>query len=283
MKKRKKEIKIGIIGGTGQMGQWFKRFFEKSGYKVLIASRKTKLMPIECAKTSDVVIVTVPIAKTAFVIKQIGPYVRKDALFMDLTSLKEKPIKAMLKYSKASVIGTHPVFGPSVKSIKNQTVVLCRGRGNGWFSWLKNMLEKNGAKVRVTTAKKHDKMMSIIQGITHFSTIAVGHALKDMGIDIKDTLHYTSPIYKLRMDMVGRILNQDPELYADIEISNPQTLKSVNAYIKSTNILRNVIKKKDKKAFIRFFNKASKHLGRFKNEASEYSDYLIEKLVEKRR
>lgn len=277
------KITIGIIGGTGQMGRWFKKFFEKNKCKVLIASRKTKLTPKECTPKCDVVVISVPIDVTIKVIKEIAPLVREDALLIDITSLKKEPVDAMLKYSKSAVIGTHPVFGPSVKTIKNQTVVLCPARSRQWLSWLRNIFEKNGALVRITTPEKHDKMMSIIQGVTHFSTICVAHTLKKLGIDIEESLHYTSPIYKLRMDMVGRLLNQDPGLYADIEMLNPENKKAMEEYIRSTRELIGIIKRKDRDEFIKFFKEGADFLGDFKKEATEYSDYLIEQLVKKGR
>ena len=265
------------------MGQWFKRFFEKEGHKVVIAGRKTKITPKECAAQCDVVIISVPIDVTIKTIKEIAPLVREDALLMDLTSIKKEPVEAMLKYSKAAVIGAHPVFGPSVKTIRNQTIVLCPGRPRQWLTWLRNIFEKNGALVRITTAEKHDKMTSIIQGITHFSTICVAHALIKLGIDIEESLHYTSPIYKLRMDMVGRLLNQDPGLYADIAMLNPENKKAIEEYIKSTRELIGIMKRQDREEFVKFFKEGADFLGDFKKEATEYSDYLIEQLVKKGR
>lgn len=278
---REKKITIGIIGGTGQIGQWFKKFFEKNKCKVLISSRKTKLTPKECASKCDIVIISVPIDVTIQVIKEIAPFVKEDALLMDFTSLKKEPVETMLKYSKSAVIGAHPVFGPSVKTIKNQTVVLCPARPKRWLSWLQDILKRNGALVRITTPEKHDKMMSIIQGVTHFSTICVAHTLKKLGIDVKESLHYTSPIYKLRMDMVGRLLAQDPALYADIQMLNPENKKAIEEYIRSIRELIGIIKRKDREEFIKFFKEGADFLGDFKQEATEYSDYLIEQLVKK--
>jgi prephenate dehydrogenase len=277
------KITVGIIGGTGNMGQWFKEFFEKNKCKVLISSRKTKLKPEECAAKCDVVIISVPIGSTSKVISEVAPFVREDALLIDLTSLKKGPVESMMKYSKSAVIGTHPVFGPSVKTINNQTVVLCPARPKKWLDWLKNIFEKNGALVRVTTPEKHDKMMSVIQGVTHFSTICIANTLKRLDIDVRESLHYTSPIYKLRMDIVGRLLNQDPGLYADIEMLNPANKKAMEEYINSTRELIGIIKRKDKSEFIKFFKEGSDFLGDFKEEATEYSDYLIEQLVKKGR
>ncbi|MEA2037873.1 MAG: prephenate dehydrogenase/arogenate dehydrogenase family protein [Nanoarchaeota archaeon] len=272
---------IGIIGGTGKLGQWFKKFFEKNNCKVLIASRKTELTTKECASKADIVIISVPIKTTIDVIKEVGPHVREDALLMDFTSLKQEPVEAMLKHSKAAVIGAHPVFGPSVKTINNQTVVLCPERPKNWLDWIKNVLESNGALVRIITPEKHDKMMSVIQGVIHFSTISLAHTLKGLGIDIRESLHYTSPIYKVRMDMVGRMLNQDPGLYADIGILNPENNKSINEYMESSKKLQDIIKNKDKEAFVKFFKEGADFLGEFKQEATEYSDYIIEQLVKK--
>ncbi|MBI4440306.1 prephenate dehydrogenase/arogenate dehydrogenase family protein, partial [Candidatus Woesearchaeota archaeon] len=195
-------MRIGIIGGTGLMGQWFKRFFELRGFEVVISGRNTSISMEECAKTCDVVIVCVPIEATVDVIKKIGPFVREDSLLTDFTSLKSAPVRAMLEHSKANVLGMHPVFGPSVSTIRNQTMVLTPGRGDKWFKWAKHIFSRAGAKVRITTPERHDEMMAIIQGMTHFSAISIGYAFKELGVDLEETMHFTSPIYKLRMDMV---------------------------------------------------------------------------------
>ena len=83
------------------------------------------------------------------------------------------------------------------------------------------------------------------------------------------------------MDVVGRLLNQDPKLYADIEMLNPANKKAMEEYIRSTRELIGIIKRKDRDEFIKFFKEGADFLGDFKKEATEYSDYLIEQLVKK--
>lgn len=278
----KKDVLIGIIGGTGVMGQWFKRFFVQQGYKVLIAGRKTELTHIELAKKCDVVIVSVPIDVTVKVIEQIAPYVRKDALLTDFTSLKSEPVKAMLKHSKSDVIGCHPVFGPTVKSLKKQTIILCPVRGSKWLPWLKGIFIESGAVVQTTTPENHDKIMSVIQGLRHYTELAFANTLKELNINFKETLNYTSPVYWLRMIFMGRLLAQDPRLYADIEIMNPKTIEVIDAYIQSLKHLRSIIHKKDINAFIKLFNENAEYLKEFNNTFMEESDYLIEQMVNKK-
>ena len=276
------QYRVGIIGGTGQMGKWFKRFFERHGYQVEISSRKTSLTPLDCAKNNDIVIVSVPIQTTLDVIKEIAPHVKKESLLMDLTSIKEDPVKAMLEHSKSEVIGCHPVFGPSVSSMKNQAVVLCPARGKKWLPIMQKLFETEDAKVKISSPEKHDEIMAIIQGITHFNNITLGHAIKILGADIKESLEYASPIYKLKMDMVGRILNQDAGMYADIEIMNPKTKEVIRKYVEAIKKLQHILETNDREGFIKYFKEASDYFGSFKKEAEEYSNYTIEKLVERK-
>lgn len=273
---------IGIIGGTGAMGQMFKNFlFEKYGYTVIIGSRSTGLSPEECAKRSDVLIITVPIHKTLEMIQNIAPFVKKDGLILDFTSIKIKPLEAMLNYSQSNVLGTHPMFGKGLKSLKNQTVIICPGRGEKWQEWYIDLLKKEDIKVKVCSAEEHDKMMAIIQGMIHFTMINIGHVFKELNIDIYNTLQFSSPIYKLRLDMVGRVLNQDPNLYAGIELNNPEIIGVLKQYLKSSEQLFNIISHGDYNSFKKYFNEASDYFGSFKEEASIVSNKVINFLSEK--
>lgn len=273
-------VTVGIIGGTGQMGQFFRRFFKKNNCRVLVSSRNTKLRPEECAKQSDVILVSVPIHATVSVVRKIGPYINKKSLLIDTTSVKKEPVKAMLKHSKCEVIGMHPVFGPNTPSVRNQTIVLCPARTKKWKKWLVGIFKKNRAIVKITTPEKHDKIMSVIQGLNHFSTLAVAHAAKSIGISIRESLEYTSPIYKLRMIMLGRILSQDPDLYAGIEMMNSNNKKALEEFLKSAKKLQEIIKAKNAKEFVKYFNECAESFGDFKEEAEKTSDYLIEKMAE---
>lgn len=275
--KSKKPI-IGIVGGTGKMGTLFVKFFRKNGFKVLISSRKTVLTNIELAKKSDIVIVSVPLAITIEIINEIAPFVKKDALFTDFSAVKQAPVKAMLK-SKASVVGMHPVFGPMVKSFNNQTVVLCPARGRKWFLWLKNLLVKSGFRVKVSTPKEHDTMMAVIQGLTHFTTISLGYALKSLKVDIKKSLEFLSPSYKLIIDTTGRILAQDPEVYTDISFYNEYIKDIIYGYQKSADKILKSIYNEDKKNFRKIFKESSDYLGDYKYKSLEETNYLIEKLA----
>ncbi|NYT04037.1 MAG: prephenate dehydrogenase/arogenate dehydrogenase family protein [Candidatus Methanofastidiosa archaeon] len=271
---------VGIIGGTGKLGGLFKKIFEDEGFEVIVSSRSTSLSKEELIRKSDIVIVSVPIKSTIGVIREIVPFMDKGKLFMDLTSLKVGPIDEMLK-SKADVLGTHPLFAPSIGDIKGQTIILCPERiTNGdLYQMIYSMLNNRGAKIVEMTPETHDKMMGVIQGLTHFSAIVLCHSLKDLNFDIKKSFDCTSPVYRLTLDMAGRILNQEPELYADISLLNPKTHEIVSQYLQTAEALFKKIEDRDREGFIKFFEEASEYLGEFTEKAEKESNILIKRMV----
>lgn len=274
---------VAIIGGTGGMGRFFHKLFRERGHTVLIASEATELTPVEAASQADLVIISVPIAVTEEVIAEVAPALRPGACLMDVTSLKTRPLQAMLDHAPpgVDVIGTHPMFGPTVESLLRQVVVLCPGRGETWLPWLRQLLEAQGAIIKVATPAHHDQMMSIIQGLRHFSTIALGRCLETLNINIHDSLEFTSPIYRLELAMVGRLYAQNPALYADISLQNPAVTPVLAAFLGSVSQLISIVAGQDREGFIDMFERTARHFGEFRNQAMEDSDYLIKKLVEK--
>jgi len=264
---------IGIIGGRGVMGKYFTEFFERNGYKVIISGRRTPLSNKQLAKKADVVIVSVPIDRTEEVINEVAPHVKKSGLLMDFTSFKVFPMKAMSR-TKASYLGCHPLFGPT-NPIEGQLVILCAGRGKRWFNWWKDLLIKNKVVVKELTAKKHDELMAYIQALTHFSDIAVVDTFRKSGIPIREFLGYESPVYRLELNIMGRILAQDPNLYANIQIKNPLSPKVIRDFIKSCQDLGETIDKKDVKKNTDYFKKCAKYLGDFCKTAMDESDKIL--------
>ena len=64
-------------------------------------------------------------------------------------------------------------------------------------------------------------MMAVVQGLTHFVTLCMADSIRRLGVDIEKTEAFTSPVYQIELSLVGRLLSQDPALYADILQQNP--------------------------------------------------------------
>ena len=193
---------VGIVGGTHGIGNWFKIFFEKNNYNVLISGRKTKLTNTALAEQSDIVIISVPIAVTIEVIKEIIPHLKDNSLLMDFTSLKKEPIEEMKKAKKTiGVIGLHPMFGPLVKDIKGQYIGICPKRENKLWKQIKELFEKNKANLIYIEPNEHDRQMALIQALVHFINLAYVKTLLQSNIDIKG--RFSTPIFRFQTMICG--------------------------------------------------------------------------------
>lgn len=272
---------VAIIGGRGGMGRCLAELFGDLGHAVMIADLETRITPQEAAGVADVVVLSVPIDVTTDVIRQLGPWVRPDALLMDVTSIKGAPVQAMLESSRASVIGTHPLFGPSVHSLQGQRVVLCPARADVWLDWLKQMFHARGLMMVETTPEAHDRAMAIVQVLVHFSTEVMGKTLVKLGVAIERTIEFTSPIYLMELLMTARHFAQSPDLYASIQMSNPATPEVTDAFIRSAEELRGIAARQDRAAFAEAYREVRTLFGSFTDQAMEQSSFLIDRLVER--
>lgn len=267
---------ISIIGGKGKLGRKFEKVFRENGYVVLISDLETKLSNREAAERGDIIIITVPIRITNNVIKEILPFVKEGALLTDFTSVKMKPMELMMriKSKKVEIAGGHPLFGPTA-DFKNQKIILCKGRVGKYYLWYKDFLRKLGLKVIEMTSEEHDKHMAVIQCLTHFSNLSLGSALAKINYDLEEGEKIATPVYQLRLYGVGRILAQNPVLYADIQKYNPFAKEMSEIYLKSVNELNDSVKNNKSDEFLNIFKSSQKYFGKFKEKSLKVTDKLI--------
>jgi prephenate dehydrogenase len=282
-------VSILILGGTGQTGSWFARYFKEKGFDVAIWGPSGRIevaerlgvryaweMMIEVER-SDIVLVSVLIDKTVEMIRQVAPHMHSGSLIMDVTSIKSEPVKAMAAYAPegVEVLGTHPMFGPTMPSLRGQTIILtpAEGRTGKWLSVMQSLFQSDGAHVEVLDAEEHDQIMAVIQALTHFAYIGIGSALRALDFDVQRSKRFMSPVYEIMLDFVGRILDQDPELYASIQ-KNPKAAAVRQTFIAECMRLSEKADSGDNEGFKKIMAEAARHYGKT-HEALLRSDRVI--------
>jgi len=262
MPKQNKKPLIGIIGGAGKMGEWFRAFFNSLGIKVIIADIGTPLSNIEVAQKADIVMVAVPIRKAVEVIKEIRSAVKKDALLCDITSLKTEPVQAMAK-AASGVLGTHPLFGPLFQDMKGQKIIFCPvpGKGSHWVKFLENIFTKNGAQIIMMSPQEHDWQMAIAQALTHFVNINLAQTFFSQKFNPNSS--FLTPVFRLQALIIGRILSLGAQLCCDIEMENPYFPKVLARFEQQIRSSAKDIANKNRKSFMEKIEKVSAVLDDF--------------------
>ena len=251
-----------VIGGRGALGKVFVTLFEKSGYDVVALEKEDWLKDDTDAllRSAKLVIVAVPIIVTEPVIGRLS-MLSDDCILADITSIKGKPLKAMLDVHKGPVVGLHPMFGPDSPGMIKQVVVVCDGRQPDAYSWLVEQMTTWGATIHHSSAQEHDEAMAFIQVMRHFNTFVYGQHLAGENPNLNDLTVFSSPIYRLELVMVGRLFAQAPELYGDIIFSNPDNFKLLRRFHNRFGDALAMLERQDKQAFIQQFKVVGEWFG----------------------
>jgi len=268
--------RVVVIGGRGQLGSLFVRLFKQSGYPVEVVEKDDWDTSDELLSKAEMVMVAVPIRITNSVIKKLTK-LNKDCLLVDITSIKDAPVKSMLNSHCGPVLGLHPMFGPGIENLAKQTIVVCQGRDADKSKWFVELLKTWGAKLALVNSEQHDRLMAIVQVLRHFSTVAYGYHLKEENIDLDKVLELSSPIYRLELIMVGRLFAQDSELYSDIIFSNKENIPMIKRFLERLLTLLQMLESEDKQAFAQLFNDVSHWFGEHSDEFLQESNLLLAK------
>ena len=290
-------MKVVILWWTKWFWEWLAKYIHKnfnSEAEILITGRDTEawnkiekdfwinftVCNKEAVKNADVVIFSVPISITERVIEEVSPYLKEDVVMLDVTSIKKWPAEAMKKFApkNALVIPTHPMFWPFITEISGQIIVLTaeeEDRNDKRYISLKNYLSSRQAKVVEVSSEEHDKMMSIVQWLTHFNMFVLAWTMEKVGIDLHKTYEFVSPIYKILVSSVWRYIHQNPWLYADIQMNNEENLDVYSAYLDTVSEFLKNIEEKDYESFVDNVATSKKYFWDEAISGQVYTDKII--------
>jgi chorismate mutase/prephenate dehydrogenase len=271
--------KVLIVGGLGSMGRFLSRWFVQSDYSVRVLDRDDWDKVQKLTADIDLCVLAVPIDSTPAIAEKIAPCLPRECVLADITSLKRAPMEAMLRCYPGPVVGLHPLFGPSTKTMDRQIIVVNQGREPQKCQWLLEQLTVWGNVLVHTSPDEHDEVMGIVQALRHFATFTFGQFLHARKVPVLRTLELSSPIYRLELVMVGRLFAQDPSLYAEIIFATPERLALLKEFVQSLSQNLDLLQRVDKQEFIRRFREIATWFGPFSEQAMRESTFLVEKLV----
>jgi chorismate mutase/prephenate dehydrogenase len=253
-KQNTKVNKVVVIGGAGALGKVF----------------------VDMLQRSDYLVVAVPIKVTENVIRQLTS-LPKDCVLADITSVKNMPLTAMMEAHVGPVVGLHPMFGPDVSSLVKQVVVVCHGRYQERYQWFLEQIKTWGAVLNESEASVHDDAMAFIQVMRHFTTFVFGAHLAGENPNLEHLIKLSSPIYRLELNMVGRLFAQDPSLYAEIIFGNKESVGLLKRFSHQLDSALALLESGNKGEFIKQFLIIGHWFGPFAKQSLLESKKLLQK------
>lgn len=242
---------IGIVGNAGAYGRWASTFFrERMGLHVIgrDPAGDATLTPRELAQQADVLVFSAPIRHSVevidgYVVEAAGEEAGK--LWLDLTSIKQAPVEAMLR-SRAEVAGLHPMAAPpKIGSLKGRVLAVCAARITPrWQPWLDALLIALEAECVHIDPLAHDRAMALVQGLVHASHMTQARVLQALaqdagGMPLLQALRTVG--YELDLTITGRILSGNAAIYEDIQFGNPHVLPVLQALADASAQLRDQV------------------------------------------
>ncbi|PIP88738.1 MAG: prephenate dehydrogenase [Bdellovibrionales bacterium CG12_big_fil_rev_8_21_14_0_65_38_15] len=219
-------MKVGIIG-FGRLGKLIARYLKEDADVIVCdlsdVSKEAKELGVQTGTLDEVcqcpiVIPFVPISEFENLMIQIKDKLNPKSLLVDVCSVKELPVNAMLKHlpENIQILATHPMFGPDSarETVFGHKIVLCPVRiEDKLLNDIKRYLNGHGLKVIETTAEEHDRQISHSLVLAHF----IGRTLMDTGAERQEieTLGY-----KRLMKILGVVQNDSWQLFVDMNKYN---------------------------------------------------------------
>lgn len=265
-----------VVGGRGALGRCLASFFARSGYVLRTLEKDDWEQAPALLADAGLVLIAVPIENTCAVIANL-PSLPPDCLLADVTSIKQAPLQAMLAAHPGPVVGLHPMFGPDVRSLAKQVVVVCPGRDSARSQWLLDQFGIWGAVLREEPPQRHDRAMELIQAMRHFTSMVYGIFLQRQEADLQELMRLSSPIYRLELAMVGRLFAQSPALYADIIMAAAGLPALLESYRGVLDDLLVRVRERQREALIEDFQSARAYFGELAPALLRESSELLRK------
>ncbi|MEM2875132.1 MAG: prephenate dehydrogenase/arogenate dehydrogenase family protein [Candidatus Hadarchaeales archaeon] len=272
-------MKITIIG-AGTMGSWFANLLKEEG-KVTLCDIERKIADDaasrlgvssapqhEAVRSADIILVAVPISETPRVVRSALGFMKTGALLVDISSVKSEVVEVMKEFKgRIELASVHPLFGPGATTLRGKDVISVPVKTGRWYRWLKQFMVKNGATFTEMDAEEHDRLMSVIQSLTHFTLISYLASASTLKEYCK-TGKIRTPIFEELRELAKCLLRGDLKMYGEIQVHNRYSRIIRSHFIEACRSLDLAFSSGDFRSTPEFLKRAMKMFDRSELEKS---------------
>ena len=255
-----------LIMGAGKMGSFFldllsfdheTAVYEKDPKRMRFTYNCQRLTTLDEVRefAPELVINAVTVKYTIPAFKEVLPYLPKDCIISDISSVKTN-LKEYYEETGFRYVSTHPMFGPTFANLnqlsEENAIIISEGDYMGRIIF-KDLYSRLGLNIYEYTFEEHDRTVAYSLSIPFVSTFVFAAVMK----------HQDAPgtTFKRHMRIAKGVLNEDDYLLQEI-LFNPYTSDQVAQIRDELKELLDIIDHKDGDRMKQYLKKIRDHVRR---------------------
>jgi prephenate dehydrogenase len=215
---------IGVIGGTGVMGQLLATLFDKHNINYCIISRKSKDYKQLIAK-SDILLLSIPMDTLPAQVEILSHYDLTGKLIVDMSSAMQRAKESLAKLT-CEIAYVHLLFGPQVTDFKEQNIITAGETAK--IQDLLTVFKKEGCVITKSTPQIHDQMMQHSQVLWQNMLLLAAKQLSESQISREELRPYLTNNAQHLVNGLDSIFAQDAHLWQQIQASQQAQETRIN-------------------------------------------------------
>ncbi len=217
-----------IIGGAGRMGAWLAGFLDNQGFDVLLADPSLaddgekqfadwRSAPLDVS----LIVVAAPLKKTAGIIDELVES-RVSCLVAEIGSIKTPLIDALNAAAAAGlrICSLHPMFGPDTRLLSGRHVLVMDAGCAAATAEATELFADTMAELVSVPLAEHDRLISLVLGLSHALNIAFFTALVRSGVSAEQLSGISSTTFDRQLAIARDVAGENPALYHEIQHLN---------------------------------------------------------------
>jgi prephenate dehydrogenase len=217
-------------------------------------------------------------------IRKIGPFLKKNSVIFDITSIKYAVFKALTEIKNeypVNCISLHPMFGPGITNMKNYVMMVVKVGGTDIYeeitTELLNLFSSDGLIITETLPEIHDKRVALTLGVPHMFNILFLNLLRSTKEPLNELTRFTGTTFLLQKVFAESIIQREMEMFGEIQMENQEFLTVLDIFEDLLHKYKKIIEDKNVIGFNEIFSQGldySKEDNHFENSYRYFYEFM---------
>lgn len=216
-------------------------------------------------KEADVIIVSVPVNKIAFVVKEVLYKVKESALVFDVGSVKQSICAELENHPKRkNFLAAHPLAGTEFSGPKaaihnlfaHKVNVLCETDKTDWkvLDLAFSLFKKLDMRIKMMNPVEHDRHIAYVSHLSHVISYMLGKTV----LEIEKNEQHIFDMASTGFASTSRLAKSSSSMWTPIFLENKENvIIALEQYIKNLQLFKEVLQNNEQDKLTEIINNAN--------------------------